>query len=270
MLTNPTAGRRLSGRLMVLATVAVVLPLTATRAINYVDIPQATTPDTPTAPEAPAALFVPAVQAVPSVSPVAVPAPAPDAPLAPTPPVASVAPVAPVPPVPPTPPARSLHYGRNQTIMINGREKQWKDLTPAEKQEIRRSFAEAKAELARNRIDREGIQRDIREAMEDMKIDHEEMKRDLMEAQREIAHAMREVDRNAVHIRRSGQDPEKIKASIRASMRDIEKIDVEAIRRQALASIDHGQIDRSIAEAEKSIAKAQAEIERLEEEFQDD
>ena len=38
MLTNPTAGRRLSGRLMVLATVAVVLPLTATRAINYVDI----------------------------------------------------------------------------------------------------------------------------------------------------------------------------------------------------------------------------------------
>ena len=266
MLTNPTAGRRLSGRLMVLATVAVVLPLTATRAINYVDVPQATNTETPTAAEAPAALFVPAVQSVSAANPVAVPAPAPGAQLAPTPPVASVAPV---PPVPPTPPA-VVHYGRKGMIMINGREKEWKDLTPAEKREIRRSFAEARAELARNRVDREEIQRDIRETMEDMKIDHEEMKRDLMEAQREIAHAMREVDRNAVHIRRSGQDPEKIKASIRASMRDIEKIDVEAIHRQALASIDHGQIDRSIAEAEKSIAKAQAEIERLEEEFQDD
>ena len=39
MLSNPTAGRRLTGRLMVLAAVAVALPLTATRAIEYVDIP---------------------------------------------------------------------------------------------------------------------------------------------------------------------------------------------------------------------------------------
>src|SRR4029434_10147623 len=38
MLSNPTAGRRNSGKLMVLATIAVALPLTATRAIEYIDV----------------------------------------------------------------------------------------------------------------------------------------------------------------------------------------------------------------------------------------
>lgn len=246
MLTNPTAGRRLTGRLMVLATLAVALPLTATRAINYVDI---------VPPAAPPSPLVPAVAAV---------QPAPIAPAAP------LAPIAPVAPVSPVAPAKGLHIDRDNVIHINGEEKRWNELTPAEKQEVRRSIAQAKAELARTRIDREEIQRDIREAMQDLEIDQQEMKRDLAEVREEIARAMREVDANAVHIRRSGQDPEQIKAQIRASMKGIEGIDVDAIRRQALASIDHRQIEASIAQAEASIAKAQDEIERLEIQFEDD
>lgn len=256
MLTNPSAGRRLSGRLMVLATVAVALPLTATRAINYVDVtPPAVRPS-------PAVPTIAAVQPVPAVAPLAVPAPA-----APAAPAAPLAPVAPA-----VPPAggKALHVDRDGKIHINGREKRWDELTPAEKAEIRRSIAHAKQELARTRINREEIQRDIREAMEDLRVDQEDMKRDLAEARQEIARAMREVDDNAVHIRRSGQDPEQIKASIRASMKSIENIDVDAIRRQAMASVDHRQIERSIAEAEASIARAQDEIERLEVQFEDD
>ena len=76
-----------------------------------------------------------------------------------------------------------------------------------------------KAELARNRIDREEIQRDVREAMKDVKIDQEELRRDLAEAREEIDRAMREVDAHAADIRRSGQDPEQIKAQIRASLK---------------------------------------------------
>ena len=38
MLSNPTTGRRLTGRADDLAAVAVALPLTATRAIDYVDV----------------------------------------------------------------------------------------------------------------------------------------------------------------------------------------------------------------------------------------
>jgi autotransporter translocation and assembly factor TamB len=234
---------------MVLATVAVVLPLTATRAINYVDLPA----PTPAAPEAPAVPVVAAVQAAPAPAPLAVPAP-----------VAPLAPVAPVAPV------KALHIDRNSMIHIDGQQKRWNELSPAEKDEVRRSIAHAKAELAHTRIDREEIQRDIREAMEDAKIDREELKRDLAEAREEIARAIREVDANAVHIRRSGLNPEQLKASIRASLRGIENIDVDAIQRQALASIDHRQIEASIAAAEASIERAQEEVEQIEEQFQDD
>ncbi len=272
MLTNPTAGRRLSGRLMVLATVAVALPLTPTRAINYVDVVP------PSAPRAPAVPVVPAVQPVPAVAPLAAslvaPVPsapdAPDAPDAPAAPIAPVAPVAPIAPVAPVAPIKALHFDRDSKIHINGREKRWDELTPAEKAEVRRSLAHAKTELSRNRINREEMQRELRESMEDLKVDQREMQRDLAEARQEINRAMREIDRNAVNIRRSGQDPEQIKASIRASMRDIEKIDVNKIYREAMASVDQRQIERSIAEAEKSIEKAQDEIERLEEQYQDD
>lgn len=247
MLTNPTAGRRLSGRLMVLATVAVALPLTATRAINYVDIAP------PAAPPSPEVPVIAAAKPAPAAAPLAVPAP-----------VIAVAPVAPAKPV------KAFHIDRDSRIHINGQEKRWDELTTAEKDEVRRSIAHAKVELARTRIDREEIQRDIREAMDDLQVDQEDLKRDLAEARQEIARAMREVDANAVHIRRSGQDPEQIKATIRASMKGIESIDVDAIRRQALASIDHRQIEASIAQAEASIARAQDEIEQLEIQFEDE
>ncbi|MFL6788334.1 MAG: M56 family metallopeptidase [Sphingomicrobium sp.] len=241
MLTNPTAGRRLTGRLMVLATVAVAMPLTATRAINYVDVPAPVTPTSPAA--------QPVAPAVPA-------------------PVAAVAPVA---PVADAHPATSLHFDDDHgTIHINGQTKRWKDLTPAEKAEVRGAIREAKEELARTHIDREEIQRDIREAMEDVKIDQAEMRRDLQDARKEIERAMREVDAHVVDIRRSGQSPEQIKATIRASLKSVEAIDVEAITRQALASVDHEKIAASVAQAEASIARAQAEMERLEESYQDD
>lgn len=240
MLTNPTAGRRLTGRLMVLATVAVALPLTATRAVDYVDVPAAE----------------PKIVAPPYV-PLAAPAA----------PVASAAPVAPVAVVHP---ASSLNFDDDGTIHINGQTKHWKDLTPAEKAEVRRSIAQAKEALARTHVDRAEIQREIREAMEDAKVDQAEMRRDLKEAREEIERAMREVDAHVVDIRRSGQDPEQIKATIRASMKSVEAIDVEAITRQAMASVDPEKIAASVAHAEASIAKAQADIERLDELYKDD
>jgi beta-lactamase regulating signal transducer with metallopeptidase domain len=243
MLSNPTAGRRNSGKLMVLATIAVALPLTATRAIEYIDVtaPTALTPVTP------------------SVAPVA--------------PVAAVHATtaqAPVTPVSPVAPDHSMHFDGDGKITINGHTKEWKELTPNEKAEVRRSIAEAKAELARTRIDREEIQRDIREAMEDAKIDQEEMRREMAAARVEMDEAMREIDAHADELRRAGQDPEQIKATVRNSLKSVENIDVEAITRKALASVDHKAIEASIAAAEASIAKAQAEIERLEERFSED
>lgn len=244
MLTNPTSGRRTAGRLIVLATVAVVLPLTATRAINYVDVPVASADISSGAPVAAAARAAAVAQ--------------------------------PVDPAEPAAPAQigrrdsALNFRDDGTIVIDGQQKSWRDLTPEEKAEVRRSIAEAKEELARTRIDRAGIQREIREAMADAKIDQEELRRDLAEARVEIEQAMRQVDDHAIDIRRSGQDPETIKAQVRASLKAVEAIDVEAITRNALASVDHSQIEASVAAAEAGIAKARAEIEQLEQRLERD
>ena len=238
MLSNPSSGRRTAGRLMVLATVAVALPLTATRAINYIDVPAA-----PTRPE--------------SVAPVAAAA-------------AVAQPAQPAKPAKPAEPAKfaALNVKREGKLIVDGQEKDWRDLTPKEKAEIRRSIAHARQELARTRIDREEIQRDIREAMAEARIDQAELRRDLAEARAEIDRAVREVDANAVHIRRSGQDPESIKATIRASLKSVEAIDVEEITRNAMKGIDHAAIEASVAAAEASIARAEAEVERLQQRYE--
>jgi beta-lactamase regulating signal transducer with metallopeptidase domain len=252
MLTNTTAGKRTTGKLLIVTAVGLALPLTATRAIEYVDIQAPTAPEAPTATAAPAAPLAPAVLAV--------------------------QPVAPVAPVPPTPPAHNMSMQVDgDNVTINGQTKRWKDLTPAEKQHIRGEIAKARAELSRNRIDRAQIEREVREALQDANIDRDELRRDLAEARVEIDQAMREIDAHAVQIRRSGQDPEAIKAQVRASLKAVEAIDVEAITRSAMAAVNPAAIAASVASAEAAMAAAEAQLERIEvqieaadEQFEDD
>ena len=241
MLTNPSSGRRATGRLAVLAAVAIALPLTATRAVDYVDVPL----PAPAAPNAPAA---------------------PIAPVAPIAPIAAAAPVAPAAPHP----ARQLHFDGEGSIHINGQTKRWSELSPEEKAQVREEIRRAKEELRNVRINRVEIESEIQESMRDVQIDKEALRRDLAEARTEIERALREVDAHVVDIRRSGHNPEQIKATIRASLKSVEAIDVEAITRQAMASVDHRAIAASVAAAEESVARAQAEVERLEDQFADD
>ncbi len=222
MLSNPTAGRRLTGRMMVLAAIGVALPLTATRAIHYVDVP------------AP-------LKAV--VAPAAVPATA-----AVTAQPASVA---------------SPVNISDDKVTINGQTKRWQDLTPAEKDEVRRSIAQAREEISK--INHEEIQREVREAMNEARINQDEMRRELASARAEVDQAMREIDANAAEIRRSGQDPEQIKAIVRSSLKAVEAIDVQAITRSAMASVDPAVINAALAAAEAGLEKAEAELERVEE-----
>ena len=240
MLTNPSTGRRMTGRMIVFAAVAVALPLTATRAIDYVDVPVAPAQVEPAAAQAPVAA------------------------------VAPVAPAAPVAPLAPVHRAKSLHFDNEGTIHINGQPKHWRDLTPAEKAEVRREIARAREQLARTRIDREQIRRDVHQAIRDAQIDKQELRRDLAEARNEIERAMREVDAHVVDTHRPGRNPAETKPTIRASLKAAEAIHVEAIQRQALASVDRHAIDASIAAAEASVERAQAEIDRIEEQFADD
>jgi beta-lactamase regulating signal transducer with metallopeptidase domain len=230
MLSSPNNTRRSAGKALIAMTAIAALPLTATWATLYVDVPAPVAPTAPTA----------------SV-----------APLAPTAPAAPLAPLAPVAPV-----ANMNIDGENVTI--NGQTKRWQDLTPAEREQIRRELAKARAELKNTHIDRAEIEREVREAMSEVQVNKKELARDLAEARIDVAEAMREIDANAASIRRAGHDPEAMKAQVRASLKAVEAIDIEAITRQALAAVDPNVIAASLAAAEASIAQAEAEMERLE------
>jgi bla regulator protein BlaR1 len=228
MLTNTTPARRLAGKVVVVAALGIALPMTASRAIHYIDIPAAPAPAA-----APAPMLAAAVQAPAAVAPVA--------------PVAAIQPVAPA--------APAL---REDRVTINGTSRHWDDLTPAERAEIRRELAHARAEL--RRVDMDEVRRDVREAMAEAKVDHEEIRRELAEAKADIDEAMREIDANADELRRAGQDPEAIKASVRAGLASI---DPDAIARSVRVSVNEHAIRASLKAAEAGLRHAERELERL-------
>lgn len=232
MLSNPTAGRKLTGRMMVLAAIGVALPLTATRAIHYVDVPMLSG-----APAAPKAASISAVAPVAAVAQAAAPA--------------AVAPV-----------HKRGNLGINGgMVTMNGQTRQWKDLSPAEKAEVRKSLAEAREELSR--VNRDEIQRNVREAMEEARISKEEFRREMAEARVEIDRAMREIDAHSADLRRAGQSPEQLKATVRASLKSVEAIDIDAITRNAMASVNEAQMESAMAAAREGLEKAQDELDNL-------
>lgn len=238
MLTNPNPARRLAGKAMIIGAIAVALPLTATWATRYVDVEAPTAPTPPTPPS---------------------PATAPEAPLPPLPPLPAAAPLAPEAPLPPLTPVAP-----RGKVVIDGRQIDWNQLSPAEKARIRASLDEARRGLAASHIDRAAMRAELQKAMAEVKNNRSEMRRDLDAAKREVDQAMREIDASADDIRRAGQDPEAMKALVRASLKSVEHIDVEAITRTAMARVDPALIERSIAAAEAGIARAQAEIDAAE------
>jgi bla regulator protein blaR1 len=101
--------------------------------------------------------------------------------------------------------------------------------------------------------------------MNETRINQEEIRRELAAAHVEVNEAMREIDAHAAEIRRAGQDPEMIKATVRASLKAVEAINVQAISRQALASVDPATIAAALAAAEAGLETAEAELERIDE-----
>jgi ABC-type methionine transport system permease subunit len=61
-----------------------------------------------------------------------------------------------------------------------------------------------------------------------------------------------------------------LKATIRTAMKSVEAIDVDRITKEALASVDRGQIEASIAAAEESVRAAEAELDQIEEPDRED
>lgn len=236
MLSTANPARRLAGRLLILTATAVALPLTASQAIEYVDTP------------------APAVPAAAPAQPDAAPLLA----------VAALQPAAPVAPTPPAAPARPLRVDHNLSIdgdwiTIDGQRKRWEQLTPAEKTKVESAVAEARAAMAKVHIDRTKIMSDVASVR---RIDVEKLQREVARAQAGAADAMRSVEANSAVLRASGEDPERIKESVREAMESARRVDMNEVRR-AISEVDEAKMAKTLAEAEQSMAKARADLDRI-------
>ncbi len=231
MTRFPSGRARAAGFTLIGAGLLLALPLTATRAIDYVDIPSAgSTPERPVAPVAPNA---------------------PSAPLA----MAQLAADA--------PDSSDLSTnGDNGTVRIDGVTKRWEDLSPAERTEIRADLAEARRdveqELARLPEELARVQVDT------AKFRNGEFQREMAEAREEVRRAMQEIDRNARDLRSHGVDVEEMKADLQESLAEIEKMDIEKIVHEAMASIDVDKIRADVSGAARSIDEVEAKLNRTE------
>jgi beta-lactamase regulating signal transducer with metallopeptidase domain len=241
MLRSSSPSRRLAGRLMVVGAIAVALPLTASRAVDYIDVP--------------AAAPLPPVQPVPVVpvtAAVAVqPAQAPGA----------VAPAA----VPARAPAERARGHDDLTIdrdyiVIDGKKKRWEELTPAEKARVSAEVAKAREALANTHIDQAKIMQDVARARDEVNMDR--IQRELANSKTGVAEALRNLDENQRYIRAAGQDPEQMKAAIREAMESLRTIDPEQIKRD-IGAVDPQRIAAEVAGAQESMRAAKAELDRL-------
>ncbi len=261
MLISPNPRRRLAGRFLIAAGLMTALPLTATWATRTVDRVAPTPPVPPLAPLPASAPTAPKAPIAPFAAQAAVAPMAPDAPEVPD----AIAP--PAPPAPPVPPTRASSFNpdisfiRNDSVRIHGKTKRWEDLSAAERSEIRADTAKA-----RRQLDREVArlpQQMANASREVEKFRNGDFQREMANARVEIRQALAELDHNAPAIRAAGQDPEALKAQVRASLREVEKMDIDKMVRESLASINPDKIAADLSQARASLAQVEARLDRL-------
>lgn len=241
MLNSSKPSRRIAGRVMIVGAVAVALPLTASRAVDYVDVP---------------------VSAAPAMAPVS-----PQPVLAPALATAAAAVVQPRPVVPARPVSgeRGVEVGHDlsingDTITIDGQTKRWQDLTPAEKARVRHEVENARAALAKVHIDRDEIMRSVASIPNRAQL--QKIQQDVANAQGGAAEAIRNLQQHSAELRAIGQDPDQIATTVREALQSVRGVDMESVDR-SLQSIDRAKIAQDVAGAEQSVQRARVELDRM-------
>jgi beta-lactamase regulating signal transducer with metallopeptidase domain len=243
MLSNPKPANSIAGKAIIVAGIAIALPLTASRAVEYVDIPTAPLgvahAAAPVLPQAAAAALVQAA------------------------PVTAAAPATAV-----SPGARHSSQMRfdddlsieGDLITIDGQKKRWEELTPGQKTRVRAAVAKARTELANVHIDRDRIMRSVSSIPD--KVQMEKIRADVTRAQANVAESMRKLRAQGDELRRAGQDPAPVQAELERAMKSVQAVDVPAIE-MSVAAVDPAKIAQSLEGAERSVQEARAELDRL-------
>jgi hypothetical protein len=231
MRRSTSQTRRIAGRLLIATAVVVALPLTAGRAIAYVDVP------------------------APSVAPVAaVQLPAAAA-------VTAAAQPAPI--------IRHAEGGtgidgdltiNDDLVTIDGKTKPWEELTPGEKARVAAAVSKARSSLANVHLDQEKLARDLANIPDKARI--AEIQGDVAGTQANLAESMRRIDEDAAKARAAGQAPDALDAAIREKLASVQNIDLSEASR-ALANIDRDKIAAEVSGAGQAMEKAKAELDRM-------
>lgn len=242
MLNNSSPTRRLIGRLMTVSLIAVALPLTASRAVEYLNIP------------VPA--VAPAVHSVPATAS----HPAGDVPVEAAAMVAAQ-PVAPAHAVPAVTASPTIIDDGNMTIsddrvVIDGKSKRWEELTPDERTRVRGAVAKARTALNNVHFDQAKVMASLANIPDKKRM--EEIQREVARAQANAATAANDLSVNSAELSRWGVDSAKLAANIRTALKSVQGIDLSA-----LDTIDRDKIAKEVAAAPQSIEKAKAELDRI-------
>jgi hypothetical protein len=251
MLRSSNPKRRIAGRLLVITAIAAALPLTAGRAVHYVDIPAAAV-RTVVAPRVTPAVAPPASAAVVAAQPVAA---AKAARLA----LASVTAAA-APASAPRVDSRDNLTINGDLVTIDGVTKRWEDLNPAEKARVRSAVAKARQALANTHIDQARIAQDLARIPDQAQV--AELQQRLARIQAGVADSVRTMDDQAARDRAEGREADQLEEAVRATLRSAQAVDLSAASR-AVAKIDRQKIAADVANAQASVDAAKAELARI-------
>ena len=227
IMTFQSSGRARSlGFVLVGGAVLLALPLTASKAIDYLDVPAAA--PVPAVPAAAAVAKVPAAPAVAAMQ-------------------AGVA--APAAPSQPDPPSQ-LNLSTDR-IIIDGETKRWEDLTPAERSRIRADIARARAEMQRGMAD---FSKDMARASKEMeKFRNGEFRREMDRAKADMQRALQDIDAQSAVLKAQGIDHAKIKGDLIKAMDEFNRMDVGKVVSDAMSAVDMARIQADVARAGQSL-----------------
>jgi beta-lactamase regulating signal transducer with metallopeptidase domain len=230
MLTSPSTGRRVTGKALIALTAAAVLPLTASWATVYVDVPDA-------APRAPASAAVPdtLVQENPDGT-VTLPGGV-------------------------KLDKGSTAFFANDDVLINGKVKRLEQLTSDERSQLRATIIRSQRELAQERADLPSELAELRREADRARSG--ELRREYMRDREALRRDLAEIDLEADQLRAEGEDPEKRKAEILEDLREAEAIDIDKEIREAIEAADPRKVEADLRTEEEQMARMLARLDQL-------
>ena len=232
MLTTPSSARRIAGKAVIALTAASALPLTATRATEYVDV---------VAPQA-ARVLAAKPAALVTTAALSSTQPGSGGELS-YPDLGGV-----------TLGANDVAFMDDDTILIGGKHKRLEQLDASERARLRQVILKSKQDLAR---DRANLPRELAEAkLEANRARSGELRREQMRDIEEMKHDLAELDSQAAELRAEGEDPAARRAEILADLHEAETTDIASEEREA---IEEGDPQKRIGE----LRSEEQQMERL-------